>query len=75
MPREILVKLAQSSLPVEINDVEEIDKLRVLHAALCIDAVLPPVDAATPLAYVTEITPTGWKVLEEGTIDTSAPFV
>lgn len=75
MPIEILVKLANSSLPLEINDVAEIDKLRVLHAALCIDAVLPPVDAPAPLAYVTKITPTGWKILEQGTSDTSAPFV
>lgn len=65
MPMELLEEIADMSLPFEITDRVEVEKLRVLLAAGHVDAVIPPAthDHAQQPAIVLEITPLGHKAL------------
>lgn len=47
MPMELLRSLAEGGLPAHLDDIADIDKLRVLAAAQLVTAKLPAVQAPT----------------------------
>jgi len=59
MPMELLFNLAQSELPVTIDNAADIDKLRVMAAAQLITAKLPEVDTPDQTAVVLAISSEG----------------
>lgn len=65
MPMEFLLSLAQGDLPRTIEDIAEIDKLRVLTAAGLVEAELPDVQSGAQRAEVSVITPEGRAALRK----------
>lgn len=59
MPMELLRSMAESSLPAQLDDIADIDKLRVLAAAQLVTAKLPPVQSPAEGATVLTITGEG----------------
>ena len=66
MPFEYLRKIAQSQLPLTVDQEANIDKLRVLRAADLVSVMLPGAKSETQtFARVLAITPKGRKVLAQ----------
>ncbi|WP_440111381.1 hypothetical protein [Acidovorax sp. BL-A-41-H1] len=63
MPVELLRSLARSTLPMTVEDIGEIDRLRVLAAAGLVRAVLPDVGARVQRAEVLSLSPEGLETL------------
>lgn len=63
MPVELLRSLASSKLPMTVEDIGEIDRLRVLAAAGLVRAVLPDVGARVQRAEVLGLSPEGEETL------------
>ena len=59
MPMELLLDLAKGNLPKTIENLSDIDKLRVITAAKLVHAMLPPVGALDQKAQVLAITGLG----------------
>ena len=69
MPMELLVRLRQAHLPLNIEDTEDIQKCEVLFAAKLIEAAIPVFhpEGSTPYlgpATVTSVTPNGMAASE-----------
>ncbi|AOG25381.1 hypothetical protein [Acidovorax sp. RAC01] len=63
MSVELLRSLASSKLPLTVEDIGEIDRLRVLAAAGLVHAVLPDVGARVQRAEVLGLSPEGEETL------------
>ena len=63
MPYEYLREIAQSSLPMTIEEQANIDKLRILRAADLVSVMLPNPLSGIQYARVLAITPKGRDVL------------
>jgi hypothetical protein len=67
MPFEYLREIAQTQLPLTVDQEANIDKLRVLHAAGLVSVMLPSPTTAGPeqFARVLAITPKGRQMLAQ----------
>jgi hypothetical protein len=65
MPVELLRSLASSKLPVTVEDIGDIDQIRVLAAAGLVRAVLPAVGAHVQRAEVLGLSPAGEETLRQ----------
>lgn len=63
MPLELLHQISKQTLPLTITDMEEIDKLRVLHAAGHVAVRLSSPTSVKQFARVLAITKQGWEAL------------
>jgi hypothetical protein len=63
MPIEYLREIAEASLPLTVEEEACIDKLRVLHAANLVAAMLPHPNSGIRYARVLAITPEGRQAL------------
>lgn len=63
MPIELLRSLASSKLPMTVEDIGDIDRLRVLAAAGLVRAMLPDVGARVQRAEVLSLSPEGEETL------------
>lgn len=59
MPIELLRQLSEQSLPVTVEDLADIDKLRVLRAAGLVACTMSAPECAEPFARVMAITKEG----------------
>ncbi len=65
MPLELLREIAKQELPWDVETTGDVDKLRVLQAAVHIEAELPHPTAPVQKARVWAITAKGWSALTE----------
>lgn len=63
MPFEYLREIAETSLPLTVEDEASIDKLRVLRAAGLVSVMLPHPHSDRQYARVLAITPEGRRIL------------